>query len=302
MKLVAAVVVLGGLVAVAHADEPLDRPEGFELDREVPPPGQADFSFDGGKEIKGWALSLQLGFLDRPMRLHTTQVKIFPVEQRETLALGGVIQAGNAVIVDARLPFAHQSGDRYMGLGDRSPLQPTVVGDLTVGARLRVVERESYATYVRGTLTLPTGADFDFAGESRYMFAWMLIGRWTLPRNIVIAGTAGVRFRAREVQVADRIVGDELFSGVGVSMPLPAIQGLYCDANDVRVTGELVGVLGSDVGGKLGASPAEARFGVISRIRPWLAIAARVGKGIDDHIGAPRFRAMLELVYEGGAR
>jgi hypothetical protein len=25
----------------------------------------------------------------------------------------------------------------------------------------------------------------------------------------------------------------------------------------------------------------------------------RAGKGIDDQIGAPRFRAMLELVYRG---
>ncbi|HEX5060623.1 MAG TPA: hypothetical protein VFV99_14745, partial [Kofleriaceae bacterium] len=268
----------------------------------VPPPGQAEFSFDGGREIKGWAVSAGLGFLDRPMRLHTTQIKIFPVEQRETLALGGVYQVGNALIVDARMPFAHQTGDRLMGLGDRTPLQATVVGDLTLGARLRVMERETFATYVRGNLTLPTGADFDFAGESRYMFAWMLIGRWTLPGDVVIAGNGGVRFRPREVVVADRLIGDELFGNLGVSVPLPAIHGLYCDENEVRLTGELVGVLGSDVGGKAGASPAEVRVGMTERIRPWLAIAARVGKGIDDHIGAPRFRAMVELVYQGGAR
>lgn len=302
MKLVAAVVVVAGLAGIVHADEPLDRPEGFELDREVPPPGQAEFSFDGGREIEGWALSAQLGFLDRPMRLHTVNVKIFPVEQRETLALGGAYRLGNALLVDARLPFAHQTGDRLMRLGDQRPLDATVIGDLNIGARIRLVEREHFATYARGQLVLPTGNDFDFAGEARYMFAWMLIGRWTLPRNIVLASTLGVRFRAREVIVADRIVGDELFGAIGASIPLPAIRGLYCDANDVRLTAELAGVLGSEVDSRLGASPAEARAGVITRIRPWLAIAARVGKGIDDHIGAPRFRAMVEVVYAGGAR
>jgi hypothetical protein len=36
-----------------------------------------------------------------------------------------------------------------------------------------------------------------------------------------------------------------------------------------------------------------------SDIRSWLSIAGRVGKGIDDEIGAPRFRGMIELVYRG---
>jgi hypothetical protein len=30
------------------------------------------------------------------------------------------------------------------------------------------------------------------------------------------------------------------------------------------------------------------------QIRPWLRFAARAGKGLDDHIGSPRFRAMFE--------
>jgi hypothetical protein len=106
-----------------------------------------------------------------------------------------------------------------------------------------------------------------------------------------------VRFRGAEVVVADRLLGDELFGGVGVTYAVPAIRGLYCPANEVRVTGELVGVLGNRIGDMLGPSPLEGRLGVISRIRPWLAVAVRAGKGINDHIGAPRFRGMIDLVY-----
>jgi len=40
---------------------------------------------------------------------------------------------------------------------------------------------------------------------------------------------------------------------------------------------------------------------MVSGIRPWLLIAGRVGKGIDNHIGAPRLRGMLELVYTTSA-
>lgn len=296
MRSLAVVALLAG---VAHADGPIHRPEAFEVDREAPPPGQAEFSFDGGAPVEGWALSAQLGFLDRPMRLHTVKVKIFPVEQRETLALGGAIALGPSIVLDARMPIAHQTGDRYQGLGDDQPLDRWVAGDLGVGLRLRLMHRERYAAFVRGQATFGTGNDYEFAGEARFTAAWMLIGRVTLPEGIVVAATGGVRFRGREVEVADRLLGDELFGAVGASYALPAIRGLYCDANHVRVTGELVGVLGNDVADRSGASPAEVRVGVVSDIRPWLAVAVRAGKGIDDQIGAPRFRAMLEVVYRG---
>jgi hypothetical protein len=294
MKSLALVVACCG---VAWADEPVDRPEAFQVDRDAPPPGQAEFSFDGGGPVNDWAVSLQLGYLDRPFRLYTSQVEVLPVERRETLALGGAVRIGPAIVVDARMPLSHQTGDRFNMLGDDKPLDNWVPGDLGIGARLRLVERDLYSAFARGHVTFGTGDDFDFAGEARFTAAWMLIGRFTLPYGVVIAGNAGVRFRGAEVVVADRLLGDELFGAIGASYQLPAICGLYCDANHVRVTGELVGVLGNDVAGRRGSSPAEVRFGLVGQIRSWFAVAARVGTGINDQIGAPRFRALVELVY-----
>ncbi len=317
MKVGAAAFALVALCGVASADDPLDRPEAFDVDRLQTPPGQAEFSFDGGGRIgrpdssevsrmalgiTGWAASAQLGFLDRPMRLHTVRVKIFPIEQRETLALGGAVAIGPSFIVAARLAASHQSGDRLVGLGDDERLDPWVMHDLSIGARLRLAHRDPLSVFVRGQMTFGTGNDYQFAGESRYTASWMLIGRLTPAPPLVIAFTGGVRFRGEEVIVADRLLGDELFGAIGASYKLPAIRGLYCDANDVRVTAELHGVLGNDVGHFEGASPAEARVGIVSRISPGLATAVRVGKGIDDHIGAPRVRAMVELVYSAGSR
>lgn len=300
MKLAAALLLAA--TAVAHADDPVLRPEAFELDREAPPPGQAELSFDGGAPVAPWAASVQLGYLDRPMRLHTTEVKVFPVEHRQTVAFGGALSIGPSIVVDARMPLAHQVGDRMRGLGtpDNRPLDRWVPGDLGLGLRFRVSARARAALFVRAQLTLPTGDDHDYAGEARFTAAWMLIGRFTLPHGLVAAATGGVRFRGAEVMVADRLLGDELFGGVGLSYALPAIRGLYCDANHVRATGELVGVLGNNIGDKLGPSPVEARLGVVSQIRPWLAVAVRAGKGIGDHIGSPRFRGMIEVVYSGG--
>jgi hypothetical protein len=303
MRLLAIVGVVVGLAGAAHAqaDQPLARPEGFEIDREAPPPGRVEFSFDGGARVEGWAVGAQLGFLDRPMRLHTVRVKIFPIEQRETFALGGAYAVTPAFVVDARMPFSHQTGDRYMGLGDDRALDHWVAHDIGIGGRLRLAARDSFSIFVRANVTFGTGNDYEFAGESRYTAAWSLIGRFTPIDRLVIAFSPGVRFRGEEVIVADRLLGDELFAALGASFQLPAIRGLYCDANEVRVTAELHGVLGNDVGDYEGASPAEARIGMVSQIRPWLSVGARIGKGIDDHIGAPRFRAMFELAFAGSA-
>lgn len=283
----------------ARADTPVDRPGAFEVDREAPPPGQAELSFDGGAPLGPWAASVQVGYLDRPFRLHTSEVKIFPIEHRQTIAFGGAVSIGPSIVVDARMPLAHQVGDRMRGLGDDRPLDRWVPGDLGLGLRLQVSARERAALFVRGHVTFGTGDDRDFSGEARFTAAWMLIGRFTLPAGFVVAATGGVRFRGAEVVVADRLLGDELFGGIGATYALPALPRVWCEANRVRLTAEVVGVLGNNVGGERGPSPMEARAGMISQIRPWLAIAGRLGKGLDDHIGAPRFRGMLELVYTG---
>lgn len=287
---------------VAQADEPIDRPTGFEVDREAAPPGRAEFSFDGGAPVPGWAIAAQLSYLNRPFNLHTSQLEVYPVEHRETLALGAALPIGPAIVLDARLPLSHQTGQRMQGLGDDRPLDRWVIGDLGVGARMRLVDREHYAAFVRGQVTFGTGDDFELSGEVNFTAAWMLIGRAMPADWLAIAATAGVRFRGAEVIVADRLLGDELFGGLGASVRLPAIRGLYCDANDVRLVAELVGGLGNDVGDKRGPSPLEGKLGIAARIRPWWAVAVRVGTGLDDQIGAARLRATVELVYIGGAR
>ena len=53
--------------SVVRADEPLEKPYAFEVDRDAPPPGQGELSFDGGAPVSGVAASVQLGYVDRPM-------------------------------------------------------------------------------------------------------------------------------------------------------------------------------------------------------------------------------------------
>ena len=297
MRALAVVAVLGG---VAHADTPVLRPEATELDREMPPPGRAEFGFDGGAPIGAWAASLQLGYLDRPLVLHAGSLEELPVAHRETLALGGALALGatGALVLDVRLPFAHQVGDRLVGLGDARALDRIVLGDLAVGARVRIAAGERLQTFARLVATLPTGDDDNFAGEARWTASGLLIGRATLPANIVVAATGGILLRGAEVQVADRVVGDALLGGLGAAIGLPPLLGLWCVPDQLRLTGELVGSLGDQVAHKHGPSPAEARLGVVGRPLPSLALGIRAGLGLGDQIGSPRFRATLELTWQ----
>jgi hypothetical protein len=161
-----------------------------------------------------------------------------------------------------------------------------------------VATRGGVSAFVRAALTFGTGDDRDFAGEARWTGTWLLIGRAELG-PLVIAATGGIHLRGAEVQVADRLLGDELVGGIGAVLGLPPVAGLWCRPDQLRATAEVVGVLGDRVGGQRGPSPVEARVGVVGTPTTSLAVGLRVGIGLDDQIGAPLVRAMLELTWHG---
>lgn len=294
LAIVAAVSVTPG---IARADTVVMRPEAIEVDRDVPPPGRVELGFDGGAPVGVWALGVQVGYVDRPLILHDAALAVAPVRHRETVALGGAITVGDDIVVDARVPLAHQVGDRLQGLGDDSPLARWVIGDVTLGVRLHVAGGERRAVFLRGQLYLPTGDDFQFAGDARWSASWLIIGRATLAPGVIVAATTGIRIRAAEVQVGDRLVGDELPFGAGVTVALPPIARLWCTPEQLRATGEIVGAIGDHVGSQRGPSPVEARLGFVGTPRPDLAVGVHVGFGLDDQVGSPRLRAMLELAW-----
>lgn len=299
----AAVVVIVGLAAgPSAADTPQDTPAAIEVDREAPPPGRAELGFDGGAPVDGWAVGLGGGYLSAPLTLQSAAGESRPIRRRETLSLGAALGLGESVVVDARMSLAHQVGDRLISLGDRRPLDRWVPGDLRLGGRIRVVNTAHADALIRADLVLPTGDDHDLAGEPSWMLAWSLIGRFRLPAGIVVAATGGIRLRGAEVILADKLVGDELHGGLGIVVPLPPIHPLWCVREQVKLTAEVVGTIGDQVGDASGPSPAEARVGIVTWPLETLSIGVRVGTGLADEIGAPAFRAMIELTYHGAGR
>jgi len=281
-----------------YAQTPLNRPEAIDVDRDQTPPGQAELGFDGGGPIGNWALGAELALLEHPIRFHTVGIKTYPVVRRETLALGGALALGDNVILDARMPMAHQVGRRLQYLGDDRPLDPWVPEDLALGARVHVMTRGPVAVFVRGEITLPTGDDYDFAGEPKWSAAWMGIARVTLANDIMLAATGGIRLRGREVIVADQLVGDELMWSVGGTIGLPPFLPLWCKPEQLKASLEVDGIVGDRVNHMTGPSPIEGRIGLVGRIRPQYGIAVRAGTHLDDDVGAPAFRLSIDLVYQ----
>ncbi|HEU4734721.1 MAG TPA: hypothetical protein VFT22_42815 [Kofleriaceae bacterium] len=283
----------------AWADAPRDTPAAIEVDRDATPAGRVGFRFDGGEPVDAWGASVTASWLERPIRVGAGAFgggapASEPVRRRQTLAIGGAIAVGDSVVLDLALRGSHQVGDRLHAAGDPSGLARFVFQDLRLGGRIRVVGDDERAALLRADLTLASGDAEQFAGDASWTAAWSLIGRATLPRAIVIAVNAGIRLHGAEVMVGDRLVGDEVFAAAGASVPLP-VRGPLAAA--VRVTGELSGALGDRIGGRSGPSPLEARLGAVVQPLPELAVGARLGAGLDDQIGAPRLRAVIELAW-----
>lgn len=303
MAMMATVIALARASA-AHADMPRDTPAAIEVDRDAAPGGRVGFGFDGGEPVDAWGASVALGWLDRPIALRAGSFgggspATQPVRRRETLAAGGALAVGDSVVLDAVLRGSHQVGDRLTAAGNPDGLARYVLHDLRLGGRIRIVGDDDRAALLRADVTLPSGDDAQFAGDAAWTAAWSLIGRTTLPRGIVVAATAGIRLHGAEVAAGDRLIGDELFAVVGGAVPLPAL-GLGGAAEHVSLSAELFGALGDHLGDASGPSPVEARAGVIVRglpAFPALAIGGHIGFGLDDQIGAPRFRALVELAW-----
>lgn len=289
------VLALALLASPARADTPRETPAAIEVDRSEAPAGRSELGFDGGAPLDAWAVSLAAGWLEQPITLDDSE----PVRRRQTVSAGGAIGVGTSMVFDARLGVSHQIGDRLSAFDDRTKLARYVLGDLRLGARARVTGTAARAVFVRADVTLPTGDDDHFAGEAGWSVAWRLIGRVTLPHDIVLAATAGIRLRGIEVLIGDRVVGSELLGAAGIVIPLPPIRPLWCVPEQVKLTGEVAAILGDDVGGERGPSPVEARIGVVTQPLPWLQVGVRAGTGLADQLGAPRLRAMVELTYVG---
>jgi hypothetical protein len=300
-RLQVAALLLCARVASAQTSLVPHQPD-FSVERLTPAPGPGVAWQVEDAQI-GMAFALVTSLEARPLVIRDVLMQttlIEPVALRLDLDLTGSLSFGRFQI-GAGLPIvAFQDGDRLRGLdlgepGAESPLAAVTRGDLRLAWKTQILApRLGYGLGVAAdaVLTLPTGDTDAFAGEAGPVLELRGVASYRGPRWAA-ALNLGPRFRTEPVRFFNPTVvqGNELAWGVAGQLALP----VWRRAAPVALA-ELAGAWG----GSDGPSPAEARLGLRAHVDPrWtLGIAGGAGIGGGGAIGAPAWRALVELRFE----
>jgi hypothetical protein len=282
----------------ALADDLLEKPTAIEVDRHAPGASSSWLGLDDATVIGlgHWAGRAGFSLASRPITLGPGRA---PVEYRGTLSAAIAWGATETIEIGAMFPLVLQSGERLAALGDPAALQTVAAGDVRVGGKAQLVRGRRVDVAIGFAIGLPSGADDHFAGDASWTADWRgLVGArlgW-----LELAAGAGVRLRGREVALDPmQAIGNELHAALAASM---SISRLTCGYDQVRLIAEIDGVVGDNVGGERGPSPFEARVG--ARVRLWRGwtIALAGGRGIVDEVGAPAWRALVDVAWTDAPR
>lgn len=275
----------------------------FSVERFAPVPGAGGLFATQDAAVLGhlamsagggmWVVSQPIALRDLTSGERVTT----PVRTR----LGGelVVAAGvlDRLQVGLGVPLvAAQSGDRLQGIDlDDEPLATTALGDIRLQAKLRLLGRAAEPglgiALVTG-LSVPTGAEDQFAGEKSVVFDWLLVAslreaRWAVTVNL------GQRLRHEAVVLLSpaRPHDNEVVAGVGAEVVM--YRGLSGIAEYVLVGGDR-----GPAPGVRGPSPVEARLGLRLRVTPELTVGGGYGAGTTpNEVGSPAWRLFTTITW-----
>ena len=219
-----------------------------------------------------------------------------PLEDRLILTLGGGLGLFDRFEVALALPIIATTlgpgaaGEGTTGLGDvRLVVRGRLLGSPwgTDGAGLALALQ----------LGLPTGSA-DFMSDGGVTAMPQLIADYRSARGLVIALNLGYRMRPERV-IDDLAIDDELRLGLGAELPV-GFEGLSFTAEVLASSG--LGASPHDDGGvALREVPVEALGGLRWRTRGGLCLTGAAGSGLTEGYGAPDFRMLLALSWNGPA-
>ncbi|MBN2575411.1 MAG: OmpA family protein [Deltaproteobacteria bacterium] len=213
------------------------------------------------------------------------------VDNRFAAHLTTALGLWNRAEVGLRVPVVLYQSGSLAGLGSADSLSQTVLGDLGLGAKVRLLGPDGWGAGLRlvGSLaaSLPTGSDTAFAGSGAVAVRPGLVAGLDLG-PLAAALNLGYVVRGKS-QVAGLTVDDEIDVGLAAAFAVApdALWGLA----------EVWGRKGVQGDTNLSATPIELDAGLRFVIwGPWLGQAG-LGAGLSQGYGAPKLRGVLALAY-----
>lgn len=233
-----------------------------------------------------------------PLTLTEGDVEREVVGGQSLLHFGASLALWDRLLVHANLPLAvAQSGEGALPApGQAAPGAPAspVLGDLRLGARIRLLGEERDPIQIGGgfTLHLPTGASDAYTGEGSVRIAPQLLLGGRAGDMLVWSATAGTMVRS---------------SGNPTTLTWGAGAGFLLLDERLQIGPELHAATPLQ-GGSLGLSErtrveharstrAELLLGVRARVIAGLVLGAAAGPGLGEGIGTPAFRAIGTLSW-----
>lgn len=240
-----------------------------------------------------WQLGAQLNVADDVLEFRTGDTTMFKVIESQTgldlLVSLGLFDLAELGLVLPITPY-RTNGDPPDGAA-LDDLSTAALGDLRLVAKGRIPGLpDSLHVALAAALTLPTGKDSDFYGESTVSVEPRLLAEYRKPDGVAVAANLGFRLRD-EKQFANLTYGNELTYGLGVRLPFE-VAGL-----ELAGISTLVGSLSTD-GGSSEERPLELLAGLEFEVIDGLVLALAAGPGLSKGYGTPDVRVVAGFRFQ----
>ncbi len=207
------------------------------------------------------------------------------VARKAVLHVGAAFEVNKVLGLRAVVPGAVQWGTEVPDLSRDGP----VLGDASVGMRLRFVRRDALQAAVRGDLFLPTATRLAWMGENlpRGQFGAVVLGRLGA---FDLLGDYGLQFRTAIPTAESFVLGTELLASHGLRY--------HVWRDRVALGLSTVNRVGLEDGGGRGAeSPFELLSSVQLQPTPSLTWDLGLGKGLGDGYGTTELRVFAGATW-----
>ncbi|MBM4280454.1 MAG: OmpA family protein [Deltaproteobacteria bacterium] len=258
-----------------------------------------------------WDAALLFAYSNDPLFTYNVSPSGLPTDRAHVLVqdrlmahLTGAIALFEWVQLGVELPVLvqQQRVDALAPPGEQESLAAMGVGDLRILPKLRLLQQRSGAPVdvgVQVPVTLPTGASFDYVGETGFSFTPTVLAsrRWrVLDGNLRAAGNLGMRMRTRPSVLADgvAVAGNELIVRAGVGYQFAVLADHPTELAVSLASAQATSDFATDIPAR---SPLELLGEVEHGLGGPLSVFVGGAMGVIAGIGGPDFRAFAGVRF-----